>query len=80
MVFKKIVYAVGLYQVGTSLYRFGYSRINLTKDSHLEATYGKGEWAIVTGASEGIGREFALQLARAGFNLTLVSRTKANLD
>lgn len=39
----------------------------------------KGNWALVTGASDGIGKEFALQLARAGFNLLLVSRTEAKL-
>ena len=32
---------------------------------------------VVTGASEGIGREFALQLAKKGFNV-LVSARNAN--
>lgn len=43
--------------------------------------YGKpGTWAIVTGASDGLGKEFATQLAAKGFNLVLVSRTKSKLD
>ncbi|KAL1959754.1 hypothetical protein VTO42DRAFT_1340 [Malbranchea cinnamomea] len=40
----------------------------------------KGSWALVTGASDGIGREFAIQLARAGFNIVLVSRSASKLD
>jgi len=34
----------------------------------------------VTGCTDGIGKEFALQLAQKGFNLVLVSRTRAKLD
>ncbi len=36
--------------------------------------------AIVTGASQGIGRTLALGLARAGTNLALVSRTRSDLE
>lgn len=39
-----------------------------------------GTWAVITGASDGIGREYSLQLAAAGFNVLLVSRTQAKLD
>jgi NADP-dependent 3-hydroxy acid dehydrogenase YdfG len=31
---------------------------------------------VVTGASDGIGREFALRLAEAGFNILLVARNR----
>lgn len=39
-----------------------------------------GPWAIVTGASDGIGRSIADQLAQAGLNLLLVARRQAVLD
>ena len=38
-----------------------------------------GPWALVTGASSGIGRELALQLADKKMNLVLVSRRKKKL-
>lgn len=45
-------------------------------------TYGakKGKWAVITGASDGIGKEYAFQLASKGFNVVLVSRTQAKLE
>ncbi|KAJ3486372.1 hypothetical protein NLI96_g4279 [Meripilus lineatus] len=41
---------------------------------------GKGAWAVVTGASEGIGREFALQLARKGFHVLIAARNTTSLN
>uniref|UniRef100_A0A3B3X861 Hydroxysteroid (17-beta) dehydrogenase 3 n=1 Tax=Poecilia mexicana TaxID=48701 RepID=A0A3B3X861_9TELE len=39
-----------------------------------------GEWAVVTGASEGIGRAYAFALADRGMNVVIMSRTKATLE
>ncbi|KAJ2318605.1 hypothetical protein IWW52_002465 [Coemansia sp. RSA 2704] len=41
---------------------------------------GKGAWAVVTGCTDGLGREAALELARKGFNTLLLSRSQAKLD
>ena len=39
-----------------------------------------GTWAIVTGASDGIGKQFAIQLAECGFNVVLLSRSIDRLE
>ncbi|KAI9671063.1 MAG: hypothetical protein M1831_005148 [Alyxoria varia] len=39
-----------------------------------------GSWAVITGASDGIGAEYARQLASKRFNLVLVSRTASKLN
>ena len=39
-----------------------------------------GKWAIVTGASSGIGEEFARKLSSEGFNLIIIARRKDRLD
>jgi 17beta-estradiol 17-dehydrogenase / very-long-chain 3-oxoacyl-CoA reductase len=39
-----------------------------------------GEWAVVTGATDGIGRAYALELARQGFNIVLLSRSVEKLE
>ncbi|XP_060561787.1 very-long-chain 3-oxoacyl-CoA reductase-like isoform X2 [Ruditapes philippinarum] len=40
----------------------------------------KGEWAVVTGATDGIGKEYAIQLASYGINIVLISRTQSKLE
>ncbi len=46
--------------------------------SNLRTRY--GPWALVAGASEGLGAEFATQLAVNGFHLVLIARRKEVLE
>ncbi len=48
--------------------------------SNLLKKYGEGSWAVVTGASDGIGVGFCKELAREGFNICLVSRTLKKME
>lgn len=39
-----------------------------------------GSWAVVTGATDGIGKAYAKALAKKGLNVVLVSRTRSKLE
>lgn len=38
-----------------------------------------GKWAVVTGATDGIGKAYAFMLAKMGLNIVLISRTESKL-
>jgi 17beta-estradiol 17-dehydrogenase / very-long-chain 3-oxoacyl-CoA reductase len=46
----------------------------LRKRLNLKQRYGTNTWALITGATDGIGKAFCEELAREGFNIILVSR------
>jgi short-subunit dehydrogenase len=52
--------------------------MNQQKIEKFQTQYGK--WAVVTGASSGIGRAMAAELAAKGLNLVLVARRQAELE
>lgn len=39
-----------------------------------------GSWAVVTGATDGIGKAYAKALAKKGLNVVLISRTRSKLE
>jgi uncharacterized protein len=40
----------------------------------------ENKWAVITGASSGIGKEFAYQLGQKGYNVALVARSRNKLE
>ena len=58
------------------LYRFTFwlYKVIFRKRLNLSARYGTSSWALVTGATDGIGKAFTNSLAKEGFNIILVSR------
>ncbi|KAM5386472.1 hypothetical protein ACJZ2D_000435 [Fusarium nematophilum] len=68
-VIYKIFWLVSPYLRPSRLYRY----------AHLSPS-GATPWALVTGASDGIGREFATELAARGFNVVLHGRNQTKLS
>ena len=48
--------------------------------ANLKKRYGSSSWVLITGSTDGIGKEFAVQFAKLKFNIVLVSRTQKKLD
>ncbi|XP_047080098.1 very-long-chain 3-oxoacyl-CoA reductase 1-like [Lolium rigidum] len=72
--------AIGLHAVACSAAAFitWLYRAFLRPGKDLVRRY--GAWAVVTGATDGIGRAMALELARQGLNLVLIGRNPAKLS
>jgi len=82
---KSAFYAFAVYLMIVKLFQIMFK----TKDvlypllgfkTDLAARYGKNSWAVVTGASDGIGKAFVFELAKDGFNIVLVGRNREKLE
>ena len=81
---KDLTYCMAAIGTVMCAYRLGkvihsVCKYTLRPSKDLLKRYGDG-WAIVTGASDGIGKAYALELARRGFKVGLVARNKDKLD
>lgn len=54
-------------------------KLLIRQGKNLAQRYGKGSWVVITGSSDGIGKQFAIILAKQGFNIVLVARNQNKL-
>ena len=85
--FEKYFYIIGVVYVIVVVIRlviksldviYGFLLPKLFPPSNFVKKY--GEWAIVTGCTQGIGRHYAVELAKLGMNIVLVSRNESKLE
>lgn len=79
---RGLFFAVGLSYCAYKVFNFIKNGISslLIFEQNLIHKYGDGTWAVITGASDGIGKAFAFQLAQRGFSIVLIARNKDKLD
>ncbi|EGR34579.1 short-chain dehydrogenase reductase, putative [Ichthyophthirius multifiliis] len=50
------------------------------KQNNFIKSYGKDTYALITGSSDGIGKQFAIEMAKSGMNLILIARNEQKLN
>ncbi|KAG5467680.1 hypothetical protein GH5_01745 [Leishmania sp. Ghana 2012 LV757] len=72
---------VGAVALSVALYKaLRFVTINYLTTLNMKKRYGAaGDWAVVTGATEGIGYAMAVDLGRRGFNVCVIARTASKL-
>jgi 17beta-estradiol 17-dehydrogenase / very-long-chain 3-oxoacyl-CoA reductase len=73
----KFFYLFVIYKIYKLL--FWIYRVTLRKRLDFKSRYGEGSWALITGATDGIGKGFTFSLAKEGFNIIQVSRSPEKL-
>jgi 17beta-estradiol 17-dehydrogenase / very-long-chain 3-oxoacyl-CoA reductase len=72
---EEIIYLIGFYQIAWWVYRYAFTLYHAFAGVHATTErYGKDSYAIVTGSTDGIGKAYAMHLAKQGFNIVLIAR------
>ncbi|XP_018647445.1 steroid dehydrogenase, putative [Schistosoma mansoni] len=71
-----LLFGIYFYRLIKICYNYSIGRILFSKRKNLKYS---GEWAIVTGATDGIGKAYAEELANDGLNIMLISRNLEKL-
>jgi len=80
--FQTLCFIIGLIWLAVKLLyisRLIYQEI-FRPEKDLKGRYGSGSYALVTGASDGIGKAFCFSLAKRGFNIVLIARNSFKLQ
>ena len=73
-----ILILIGVLTILKPLLKIAYSFYHHFRKLNLKSKYGEG-WAVVTGATDGIGFGFCQALAAQGLNICLISRNSDKL-
>ncbi|KAL4453181.1 hypothetical protein ABPG74_015412 [Tetrahymena malaccensis] len=79
---KLFIYLVGLLYVlnkskQLALFLF---KVFLRKQKNFAKRYGAGSYAFITGSSDGIGKQFAIEMIKSNMGVVLVARNKEKLE
>ncbi|XP_050529329.1 very-long-chain 3-oxoacyl-CoA reductase-like [Daktulosphaira vitifoliae] len=80
---REYVEYIGIFTICVTILKLGYGIIKSIISyiiSSLVNFKKSGNWAVITGATDGIGKSYAEQLAEKGMDVILISRNKSKLE